>query len=217
MNVRFSLERAEGGTRMQGGNVAKRLLSWRVIAAILAGMLAGSIIMTPVGAHVTTGVKHLINKHLKKTFYTKKLSDARYVRKTDSTTVAGFKNGPGDVPSVPSVTDAAATIATLAVPAGNFAILAKLYVEDPTAGPVDPDITVVCRLEAGTDFDESSTELLPPWRDSLSLQVVHAFTAAGSAVVKCRDDQPAPNTTTVFRYLKILAIEQGSVSNVALP
>jgi hypothetical protein len=46
---------------------------------------------------------------------------------------------------------------------------------------------------------------------------VHTFTAAGSAVVKCRDDQPAPNTTTVYRSLKITAIEQASISNVALP
>lgn len=202
---------------MQGGKVARRLLSWRVFAAILAGMLAGSIIMTPVGAHVTTNVKHLINKHIKKSFYTKKQSNQRFLQKADSTALAGFKNGPGDVPSVPAVTDAAATIATLALPAGTFAIFAKLYVEDPTLGPVDPDTTVVCRLEAGTDFDETSTELLPPWRAALSLQVVHVFSAPGSAVVKCRDDLPAPDTTTVYRFLKITAIEQGSISNVALP
>ena len=201
---------------MERGKVVKRLLSWRVIAAIVAGMLAGSIIMTPAGAHITTSVKHLINKHIKKQFYTKKQSNARFVLKSDSVARAGFKNGPGDVPSVPAVTDAAATIATLALPAGNYAIFAKLYVEDPTIGPVDPDTTVVCRLEAGTDVDETSTELLPPWRASISLQVVHAFTAAGSAVVKCRDDLPAPSTTTVYRFLKITAIEQGSVSNVAL-
>ena len=96
---------------MQGRNMAKKLLSWRVIPAIVAGMLAGSIIMTPAGAHVTESVKHLINKHIKKQFYTKKQSNARFVLKTDSTALAGFKNGPGDVPSVPAVTDAAATIA----------------------------------------------------------------------------------------------------------
>jgi hypothetical protein len=198
-----------------------------VIAAILAGMLAGSIIMTPVGAHVTTGVKHLINKHLKKTFYTKKKSDARYLLKTDSTALAGFKNGPGDVPSVPTVTQAEATIGALALPAGNFAIFTKLYVEDtvgdppPPAGSDSPDIEVTCRLEAGADSDEAVTELLvtsgAPWRAVISLQVVHSFTTAGSAVVKCRDDLQAPNTTTVYRFLKITAIEQGSVSSVAIP
>jgi hypothetical protein len=202
---------------MQGGKVARRLLSWRVFAAILAGMLAGSIIMTPAGAHITTSVKHLINKHIKKQFYTKKQSNARFVLKTDAASFAGFKNGPGDVYSGPAVTDAGAAIGTLSLPAGSYAIFAKLSVEDPTTPEVDPDMTVVCRLEAGADFDETSTELLPPWKAALALQVVHRFTAAGSAVVKCRDDQPAPNTTTVYRSLKITAVEQASVSNVALP
>ena len=211
---------------MQGGNVAKKLLSWRVVAAILAGMLAGSIIMTPVGAHVTTGVKHLINKHIKKQFYTKKQSNSRFVLKTDSTALSGFKNGPGDVPSVPSVTQAEATIGTLAVATGSYAIFAKLYVEDtvgdppPPAGSDSPDIEVTCRLEAGADSDEAMTELLVtsgfPFRAVISLQLVHTFTAPGSAVVKCRDDLQPPNTTTVYRFLKITAIEQGSVSNVAL-
>jgi hypothetical protein len=196
---------------------ARGLLWWRVIAAVIAGMLAGSIIMTPAGAHITTSVKHLINKHIKKQFYTKKQSNARFVLKTDAGSFAGFKNGPGDVYSGPAVTDAGATIGTLSLPAGSYAIFAKLYVEDPTIPEVDPDITVVCRLEAGADFDETSTEVLPPWRAALPLQVVHTFTAAGSAVVKCRDDQPAPNTTTVYRSLKITAIEQASISNVALP
>lgn len=203
---------------MQGGNVTRRLLSWRVIAAILAGMLAGSIIMTPVGAHVTTGVKHLINKHLKKTFYTKKLSDARYVLKIDSTALAGFKNGPGDVPSVPSVTDAAATIGTLSVPAGNYAIFAKLDVEDTTTS-TPPQVEVTCRLEAGSDFDESSLLLLPGGlrdRAVISLQFVHVFPAAGSVLVKCRDDLSAGDSNTKFHFLKITAIEQGSISNVAL-
>jgi hypothetical protein len=201
---------------MQRGTVARRLLSWRVIAAILAGMLAGSIIMTPVGAHVTDSVKHLINKHIKKQFYTKKQSNARFVLKTDSTALAGFKNGPGDVPSVPAVTDVAATIATLALPAGSYAIFAKLYLEDLVTADVS-DYVVVCRLEAGSDFDETTTHVFfGPWRSPLTLQLVHSFSSAGSVVVKCRDDRSPPNTATTYRFLKITAIEQGSVSNVAL-
>jgi hypothetical protein len=201
---------------MQQGKVAKSLLSWRVIAAVVAGMLAGSIIMTPAGAHITTSVKHLINKHIKKQFYTKKQSNARFVLKTDSAAVSGFKNGPGDVPSVPSATQAEATIATLSLPAGNYAILAKLFVEDTTN--VDFEYVVTCRLEAGADSDESMTHVFfAPWRAAISLQIVHAFPSAGSAVVKCRDELPAPNTGTVYRSLKVTAIEQGSVSSVALP
>jgi hypothetical protein len=204
---------------MRGDRVGKGLASWRVIAAIIAGMLAGSIIMTPAGAHITTSVKHLINKHIKKQFYTKKQSNSRFVLKADSGSFAGFKNGPGDVPSVPAATDAAATIATLSLPTGNFAIFAKLYVDDAvTFDP--PQVVVTCRLEAGSDFDESVTMLFPGGvRDQavISLQLVHAFTSAGSAVVKCRDDLSAPNTNTVYRQLKITAIEQPSISNVSLP
>ena len=178
--------------------------------------------MTPAGAHITTSVKHLINKHIKKQFYTKKQSNSRFVLKTDSTALSGFKNGPGDVPSVPAITQVEATIGTLAVPAGNYAISAKLYLED-VVGPPDPDtdVEVICRLEAGADFDQSRTTLFVapgfPWRATVTLQLVHAFPSAGSAVVKCIDDVPAPYTNTTYNYLKITAIEQGSVSNVALP
>jgi hypothetical protein len=202
---------------MRGDRVGKGLASWRVIAAIIAGMLAGSIIMTPAGAHITPSVKHLINKHIKKQFYTKKQSNARFVLKADSTALAGFKNGPGDVPSVPAVTDATATIGTLSLPAGSYAIFAKLYVEDIPGSATDPDTEVTCRLEAGADFDQSKTQVLPPWQAMISMQLVHTFSSSGSVVVKCRDDFPPPNTTTTFNYLKVTAIEQASVSNVALP
>jgi hypothetical protein len=206
---------------MQQGKPARGLRSWRVIPAILAGMLAGSIIMTPAGAHVTESVKHLINKHIKKQFYTKKQSNQRFLLKGDSTALAGFKNGPGDVPSVPSVTQAEATIATLAVSAGNYAISAKLYVEDLVSPDPDTDVEVTCRLEAGGDFDQSRTTVFAapgfPWRATMSLQLVHAFPSAGSAVVKCVDDVPAPYTGTTYSFLKVTAIEQGSISNVALP
>lgn len=201
---------------MQGGNVARGLPSVRVIAALVAGVLSGSIIMSPVGAHVTTDVNHLIVDHIKKVFYTKKQANSRFLRKADSKTVAGFKDGPGDVPSVPSVTQAEATIGTLAVPRGKYAIFAKLYV-DAVATTQPNESTVTCRLEAGADVDESMAQMLAtPWRAAFSLQVVHAFGSAGSVVVKCRDDLPASDTGQVYRFLKITAIEQGSISNIAL-
>jgi hypothetical protein len=205
---------------MPRSKLGKALRSGRVIAAVLAGMLAGSIMMTPVGAHVTDSVKHLINKHIKKQFYTKKQSNSRFVLKTDSASVAGFKNGPGDVPSVPSVTDAAATIATLAVPAGSYAVSAKLYVEDLVSPDPDNDVEVTCRLEAGADFDQTRTTVFVapgfPWRATMALQLVHTFPSAGSVVLKCNDDVPAPYTGTTYNFVKITAIEQGSISTTAL-
>jgi hypothetical protein len=44
------------------------------VAVLLAGMLAGSVMLTPVGAHITT-FKHLKTKH----FYTKKAADSRFI------------------------------------------------------------------------------------------------------------------------------------------
>jgi hypothetical protein len=207
---------------MGDGKGMKRLGVLRIIAPLVAGVLAGSIMITPAGAHVTDSVKHLINRHLKKTFYTKKQSNARFVLKTESTGVVGLKNGPGDVPSVPSVADPAATIGTLALGKGSYAIFAKLFVEDTVGDPGgNPDITVTCRLEAGGDVDEAMTHLLvtsgAPWRAVISLQVGHVFPSAGTAVVKCRDDLAPPNTSTVFRFLKITAIRLGSVTNVTIP
>jgi hypothetical protein len=202
----------------------KRLSALRVIAPLVAGVLAGSIMITPAGAHVTDSVKHLINRHLKKAFYTKKQANKRFVLKADSTGVTGLKNGPGDVASVPSAADPAATIGTLALGKGNYAIFAKLYVEDAAGNPdpaAPPDVTVTCRMEAEADFDETTATVFPAsplaWRSVIALQVGHAFSAAGSAVVKCRDDLAAPNTSTVFRFLKITAIRLGSVSNVTIP
>jgi hypothetical protein len=176
-----------------------------VIAAILAGMLAGSIIVSPVGAHVTTNVKHLIS-HMKKVF----------LLKSDSRTIFGSKDGPGDIPSVPSVTQAEATIGTLAVPRGKYAIFAKLTID--AVGTVGPnESAVTCRLEAGTDVDQSMAQMLAtPWQAEISLQVVHAFPSAGNVVVKCRDDLPATDTGQAYRFLKIIAVEQGSISTVAL-
>lgn len=190
-------------------------LSWQVIAAILAGMLAGSIIVSPVGAHVTTDVAHLIS-HMKKGFFTKKQANTRFVLKTDSRTISGSKDGPGDIPSVPSVTQAEATIGTLPVPRGKYAIFAKLVIDAVgTAGPNESAVT--CRLEAGSDVDQSMAQMLAtPWQAEINLQVVHAFPSAGNVVVKCRDDLPATDTGQAYRFLKIMAMEQGSISNVAL-
>jgi hypothetical protein len=57
--------------------MAKAFKRTRIIGVsavvLLAGMLAGTILITPVGAHITTF------KHLKKHFYTKQAADARFL------------------------------------------------------------------------------------------------------------------------------------------
>ncbi len=44
------------------------------VAILIAGMLAGSVMLTPVGAHISS-FNHLVKKH----FYTKKSADQRFI------------------------------------------------------------------------------------------------------------------------------------------
>lgn len=54
--------------------VARRRWVARSLAVLVVGMLAGSVMLTPVGAHITT-FNHLKTKH----FYTKKAADSRFI------------------------------------------------------------------------------------------------------------------------------------------
>lgn len=54
------------------GSSNKKIGQW--LAVLLTGMLAGSVMLTPVGAHIST-FNHLKAKH----FYTKKAADARFI------------------------------------------------------------------------------------------------------------------------------------------
>jgi hypothetical protein len=51
------------------------------VAVLLVGMLAGSVMLTPAGAHLNSP---LTFKHLKKHFYTKNAANARFYTKTDA-------------------------------------------------------------------------------------------------------------------------------------
>jgi hypothetical protein len=49
-----------------------------VAIALVVGLVIGLFFLTPAGAHVKRSVKHLVNKHLVKVFYTKAQADARF-------------------------------------------------------------------------------------------------------------------------------------------
>ena len=55
------------------------------VLMLVAGLLAAAILISPAGAHVTTGFAHLWSKHIKPKVtdlvYTKKQSNARFLRK----------------------------------------------------------------------------------------------------------------------------------------
>jgi len=127
---------------------------------------------------------------------------------------AGFNDGPGAIPSfgfseLPQITK-------LDLPAGDYAIFAKMTLENTLESGITQ--TVVCRVEAGFDFDGAVAKLEPG--DGLlnqlgmTLQVVHHFDEPGSAVLKC--GVPFGQGTVEYTNLKITAIKASSISNVFL-
>jgi hypothetical protein len=135
--------------------------------------------------------------------------------------VAGFDDGPHDVPDLePS------TIAELPLPAGSYAIFAKLQLVNTF---LHGAASVRCRLDAGGDFDETDTDVegfgiaLEQSTSSLAqgLEVVHRFAAPGSAVLRCADssvriDGALVGGGVLYRDLKIVAIRGSSLSNTFL-
>jgi hypothetical protein len=139
---------------MRKGRHARVSSRFRAVSLLTAGMLAGTILVSPVGAHVTSGVKHLINKHLKKVFYTKKIADNRYLAKTLAPRVAyGIDNA--DTQPATSPTVLAQT--TITAPAPGFLILegsADIY---NSIGD-EPVVTCYIRLNA-TDLESSRRDM----------------------------------------------------------
>lgn len=65
----------------------------RSVALLVAGMVVGGLMVSPAGAHVTSSVTHLINKHLKPLFYTKNQSDLRFLGISDQAVDADRLDG----------------------------------------------------------------------------------------------------------------------------
>jgi hypothetical protein len=111
---------------------------------------------------------------------------------------ARFLNGPIVVPS------ASATLLSLTIPqAGNYLIWAKAYSTAPLA------TVVICRLEAGGDFDQTQTSVPAGSSATLSLNVAHNFSAAGTADFKCEGSLPGAQAN----FIKISAIRLASLTN----
>lgn len=143
--------------------------------------------------------------------------------------IAGFNDGPFDLPQFPFGEEELPSIAKLELPAGNYAISAKLVIAAKQAEelPITIKESALCKLSAGNDFDRSSalleTEDDRPIEVSindevvLSLQVVHRFAESGAAVLGCSKGVFAGSTPMEVRNLKIVAIEGASISNSFLP
>ncbi len=185
----------------------------RGAAVAVVGLLAITTLMVPASAH-TGSVGHL-KKHMKKLFYTKGGADARFWNvgelggtiedKFDEPAIfSSFKNGPIDTPDT-----TLGTLASLSLPAGLYAINAKLYVQDAIS-----TTEVTCDLIAGADSDRVVVTLSDV-QHAVPLQVVHNFAAAGVVELKCADDQGVGDTDTKANFIKITAIRGSTLSNVA--
>jgi hypothetical protein len=111
---------------------------------------------------------------------------------------ARFLNGPIAVPA------SNASIASLTIPkAGNYLIFAKTYLTS-TILPA----TVTCQLAAGTDFDQSISDV--PGGSSgenMALIVAHVFAAAGTVDLKCDGVGAQAN------FVKLSAIRLSTLTN----
>lgn len=145
---------------MENGKWITRLGS--VAALVLAGVLMGSVMLTPVGAHITT-FNHLKAKH----FYTKKAADARFVdtaegdaRYTNVAKVPIAKVATGGHFSVPSATytNVTGATATVDVPAGTNGLIIARFTASSICGPSGG-----CRVRILIGGVEGSPTEVSPW------------------------------------------------------
>ena len=130
---------------------------------------------------------------------------------------AGFNDGPVPLPRESGQVD----IATLDLPAGHFAIFAKLTVvnnwfnDDQNARD-----RVICRLSALPDFDGAETLVdenglfIREAMAGLTMQLVKTFSSPGRVTLSCYEDDSLLDL--YFTNLQITAMEASSVSNVFL-
>lgn len=112
---------------------------------------------------------------------------------------ARFLNGPIVVPTTSTL------LASLAIPAaGSYVIFAKAYVTAAALAPI-----VNCRLEAGGDVDISQASPTAGAPETIALNAVHVYSAAGTADLRCDGSVVGASAN----FIKITAIQVGSVTN----
>jgi hypothetical protein len=130
-----------------------------------------------------------------------------------SEVISGFWDGPvamppgGDAPW-----DEPSPIAYLPVPAGKYAIFAKLWVANQIGS--SPNF-VHCKLSAGIDFDRSQVMLGEQAEGgseaTFGLHVIHEFTADSRITFGCSDN--VLGSASQWGDLKITAMRVSSLEN----
>jgi hypothetical protein len=138
--------------------------------------------------------------------------------------VAGFDDGPHSIPD--GNAESRSVIAQLPVPAGAYAIMAKLNLI--YFGGEEQFSPVTCRLQAGADFDDARVidegfhfeeSGIPEGTSDLtmSLEVVHRFEAPSRVFLSCADGFPPVGGHVSYQDLKLIAIGGSSLTNAPLP
>jgi hypothetical protein len=111
---------------------------------------------------------------------------------------ARFLNGPIAVPA------SSASIGSLTIPkAGNYLIFGKTYLTSNIL-----QATVTCQLSAGSDFDQSISDVPNGSSgESMSLIVAHVFAAAGTVDLKC------DGVGSQAHFVKLSAIRLSTLTN----
>jgi hypothetical protein len=158
--------------------------------AVTAAKIASNAVTNPkIAANAVTAAKVQDGSLVAADFGAGQLPGDAYAR---------FLNGPTVVP------EASTTVGGLTIPqAGNYVIWGKAYVTSPLT------IVVTCVLQAGGDLDQTQTSVSSGSPASLSLNVTHNFTAAGSVDFKCAGSLPG----AAVNYIKISAIRVASLTN----
>lgn len=112
---------------------------------------------------------------------------------------ARFLNGPVAIPA------GLTTLANLSIPqAGKYVIWAKTSLAATVGG------NAVCRLVAGTNFDQTQSIVFSgAFGANLSTIVVNEYAGAGSADFQCA----ATSGTLTANFIKIAAIKVGNLTN----
>lgn len=120
---------------------------------------------------------------------------------------SGFKNGPVAVTG-----STLKTVASMSLGAGSWSIFAKAFLH----GGASPSV-VTCQLTAGADFDPADAALEKgagtAFEQTVALNVAHKFTTPGNVTLACK----SPGTTVSVNYIKITAIQAGTLTIVQLP
>ncbi|MGH2710432.1 MAG: hypothetical protein ACRDH9_04400 [Actinomycetota bacterium] len=169
-----------------------------VVLALVAITAIASSVMP------TSAASKSLNKFLKKSAYNN--GEGIYATFKDAEQQLP---GVGGMPGAPIDFAQLATMATLNVPAGRYAIFAKGWVD--SHGAVQH---VHCGLLAGGDFDHTRTQT-GEFDASLALEVVHNFGSAGTITMECADDGAAGNNDTQIQWVKIIAIRAPALTNGA--